>query len=355
MRRRTTLTLGFLYSFVAVLVYGNKVPLLDRQKRHVFAEMIFQCRRYSSVQFCHFCLFSFAAFLFTSLLLKYNRGGLEKKAEQRPKKVMQSARFGVAWLVHQTLPRLCGGEEKEALALSAAALAYVMPCRYCRESYSTFRRCARAEIVLQDEQRKPQSEAEEYYFLVHNLVNAKLDKPIVTQKCKDYKICASAKEWCEALLEWLMIVAMNYEHAELCFVASSASFFVRLQQSLLNTKWLEIAQQKKKDIADVVNEWIAEKAGGAEEDRLRRFAWHVLYVDSVLRIADRNEATAKCSELFREEIFGDRNALFSKERFVGAILRIRKRLLGNKQESNTAFLKRISSYRANQCSAGACQ
>ena len=80
---------------------------------------------------------------------------------------MQSARFGVAWTVHQTLPRLLkeietDGGVREAAALAALALARVLPCRFCRDSYAEFMRAARVHerrreaprIVAREAQRR---------------------------------------------------------------------------------------------------------------------------------------------------------------------------------------------------------
>ena len=313
---------------------------------------------------------------------------------------MQSKRFGVAWVVHQTLPQyaraMLGNAEnnsderfdraRQAFAVSEAALAHIMPCRFCRSSYAGFRLICDAQhcfVKTYEGNRSNEDSvadgAEAYFFNLHNLVNAKLDKALLSPAARHTPAFTRAKDAHNfrcALVEWFAMLAMNYEKIEprttaarralRQFVACVAQDGGQWQGGLL---W-RAAFEQQSDLAPLVDRWIERtlrENGGAEEigcRDARARAWLVLYIDALCTLLESATAPTRarqCGSALRKRVgllanTDEFDAFASSGALLQAVFDVKKHcVMANEQcESLNGFLRRIESYRAQKCAKGTC-
>lgn len=139
---------------------------------------------------------------------------------------MNSSKFGpIAWPVYFTIANDTGFLEKdwddatiEQFLLLLASNAMVLPCSFCRESFRIFIRVLDLRKWFQGPkllQRVTSTVATEYLFLLHNLVNQKLDKPwhFDRQSAVATNLLVDERALMRTLFEWLYILFLNYpEH-----------------------------------------------------------------------------------------------------------------------------------------------
>lgn len=137
---------------------------------------------------------------------------------------MNTRIFGpIAWTVLQSLPRMWPRDKRleEYLQESACVVMYsmavVLPCRYCRESYRRFIQLIDIRKWLQNEDRsvtplRP-GDVEYWLYLLHNLVNQKLDRRWERNKDAVYdgRVREDERGYMDTLFDWLFILFMNYE------------------------------------------------------------------------------------------------------------------------------------------------
>lgn len=277
---------------------------------------------------------------------------------------MQSKRFSVAWLVHQSLPHLAdldSAKTRQALAILEAALAHVMPCRFCRNSYAGFRQICGAPACFMKRGKQTSDHFDNYYFTAHNLVNAKLDKPIAlpTEFEKVYKRSKSTHAFRCALVEWLAILAMHYQTIEPKSSEEKKSigrFVVRLAHQLQEGKLWQNArddQDMSKIIHSIITNHFQNKAAISR-------AWHIAYIFALCHALHSAKLTTKCAQsicAFFDLNNGKGKAFFSASEMFEAVYNVRKSCLsvGEECESLTEFWTRIESYRAGFCADGRCK
>lgn len=193
---------------------------------------------------------------------------------------MQSRHFGVAWTVHQTLPVYIGTlvpkakensrDLRSAVSLETFALSKILPCRFCRDSYAEFLGQVDFQGRIVDAPILTQAEHKRFWFDIHNLVNAKLEKPIQKQVEPGYsrKTAKTTNDFAVSLLDWLFIVSMNQPDIS---DRVSLGFLARIMTQIQMTPALTIAQIER----------LIERG---PTDVAKTRAWLIVYVYSILQI-----------------------------------------------------------------------
>ena len=138
---------------------------------------------------------------------------------------MNSSKFGpIAWSVYFTLASdTCIYKDWDELTIEQfllviASNAMILPCSFCRESFRIFirildlRKWFQGPKCLQPVNR---TVATEYLFILHNLVNQKLDKPwhFDRQSAVATNLLVDERKLMQTVFEWLYILFLNYpEH-----------------------------------------------------------------------------------------------------------------------------------------------
>jgi len=257
---------------------------------------------------------------------------------------MNTAVFGpLAWSVLQTTPRIAPfrsphateletsapqaqaayterDDVRETLNVFYQALPYLIPCRWCRASCTRFVECISAYKWLQRPPRLTRGGTEYWMYLVHNLVNQKLDKRWYTDKALVYDgaVWASRDAYLCALLEWLTVVLCDLpigllavpprEHATegVAFVSVDVARAALEQWArdvvAPRAHWLDEAQRDGVALMHVVNAHVAHaharmhradvradqryetQRGVVSERAWTRVAWAMLYIEHLARL-----------------------------------------------------------------------
>lgn len=228
---------------------------------------------------------------------------------------MQSRRFGVAWLVHQTLPRFAGepplsASAREAAALAAFALSEVLPCKFCRRSYRDFCRMAHLKRRLQDASALSVASHERYYFDVHNLVNAKLGKPVLAHMQPTFERHGTVPlhdvdRFRCALTDWMMMVVTNYQPLPSTASCARALRAVRQAAACSDGRFWRLARRNDVTLGSAVTAFVDANAPAdvRSDARLaawwRKAAWHVFYFEALLRMMSGPRAPAAVQQCAR--------------------------------------------------------
>lgn len=316
---------------------------------------------------------------------------------------MQSKRFGVAWVVHQTLPlyarrslqpdnttgrrqsstvyaekRKQRDSVMQALAITEAALAHIMPCRFCRASYAGFRQicdapaCFGPRLANSATADAGVDTLEKYYFTAHNLVNAKLKKPVLPPQQRvsgAYARANDAHTFRCALVEWLAMIAMNYRSIEPQTAAEKkatqrmVTAVAKARKEKPGSLWRAALQTPSNtDITPLVQRWIAKAHSASDAAVVDRNAsaraWIALYIDalcSVLETKDAPERVQQCAAALRKYLTPA--AFMSSDALLTATHAVKERcVMANEQcEALSDFFKRIGTYRASLCAKGTCR
>lgn len=139
---------------------------------------------------------------------------------------MNTTKFGpIAWSIAHTIPLLVQPRDDrneawpestiEQFVLFMSSKAMLLPCIYCRESYRIFIRFLDLRKWFQGPLRlQPVSTAvaSHYVFMLHNIVNQKLDKPWQFDEptAVASQILTDERAFMTNLFEWLYILFGNY-------------------------------------------------------------------------------------------------------------------------------------------------
>lgn len=230
---------------------------------------------------------------------------------------MQSRHFGVAWTVHQTLPVYIGtmlprtqqntAALRSAISLETFALSKILPCRFCRDSYAEFLEQLDFQERIVTARLLTMAEHKRFFYDIHNLVNAKLDKPIQKRIEPGYsdKTASSTREFSLDLLDWLFIVAMNQPAIT---DRSSLNFLDRIMTQIQLTSNLEIEQ---------VNRLIER----GPTDLAKTRAWLIVYIHSILQILSLLSDTTLASlyNLLHNALFTSVNCFKSSDHLFACL------------------------------------
>lgn len=327
---------------------------------------------------------------------------------------MQSARFGVAWIVHQTVPRLLvldgggsGGDrekdiDRESALIVAYALGSVMPCRYCRDSYRQFSRAAHIDRLVGgtnkgDQKTLRRTDHERYWTTVHNMVNAKLKKPVIDQadplavkRAYETSVASTPCRFVDALLEWLQMIALNYDVPIDTPAKVDAVWRIRRAASCAANRgfFLDESRRRAVPLPAVIEAYaLAQKPRTQKQQSKRRFgaetnetmtdaewlkvAWYVFYIAHLVSIMSRSqhEQLRRCAAALSESLYLDgaescsssNNDDDKKEPFqnadtlFAALHRARASCLPATCHANGAVERAVyETCRANQCKDGKC-
>ena len=288
---------------------------------------------------------------------------------------MQSKRFGVAWIVHQTLPLYANESLKrgdmaarEALLLSMHALAQVLPCKFCRRSYRQFV----GDVQLDRRLQHMLGDTLQFFgvlFDLHNLVNAKLDKPRASSLA-DYLVAESVDQFRCALLDWLCMLATNYskfaveQNHVLREMLARAVVAVRERTP---SEWLRQAMLRNVSLLDYVDQMAEQRQRTLDPslaDAWRKVWWHVVYFDALLRLMQSSgePLLVQCGRALRNEMFGNDDeqqrgldGFGSAESMFRALYNVRRQCAWpDGCESYAALKRRFESYRAGACKGQTC-
>jgi hypothetical protein len=323
---------------------------------------------------------------------------------------MQSARFGVAWIVHQTVPRLLPESASQAVPrnqvthddasiesalIVAQALGSVMPCRYCRESYREFSRAAQLYEQLEMPSASNglrRTDHERYWASVHNMVNAKLHKPVIDlsdsaalKRAYETSVAATPCAFVDALLEWLQLLSLNFNNSETgkspIVTPEQVAAVRRMRRSASSPAnagyFLREARRRAVPLSAVIEAYALErKPDGISDAEWLKVIWYIFYISHIVAIMQRSgiDRLQQCgtrlatllqldSAKHGKKQFGRRKKTASsqKDPFDGtdslfeALRSARQDCLpATCQSTAAADRATYEQYRAKKCSSGTC-
>jgi hypothetical protein len=336
---------------------------------------------------------------------------------------MQSARFGVAWIVHQTVPRLLSESASQAVPrllsesasqavprnqvthddasiesalIVAQALGSVMPCRYCRESYREFSRAAHLYEQLEMPSASnglQRTDHERYWASVHNMVNAKLHKPVINlndsavlRRAYETSVAATPCAFVDALLEWLQLLSLNFNNSETgqspIVTPEQVAAVRRMRRSASSPAnagyFLREARRRAVPLSAVIEAYALErKPDGISDAEWLKVVWYIFYMAHLVAIMQRSgiDRLQQCGTRLataleldsakrdKKKQFGRRKKTASsqKDPFDGtdslfeALRSARQDCLPTTCQSTTAADRATyEQYRAKKCSSGTC-
>lgn len=284
---------------------------------------------------------------------------------------MQSRRFNVGWIVHQTLPVLLrhalradesayvDGQRcacRQALLLSLYALIDVLPCKFCRESFERFVQQTDVDRRLLD----APSDWRDFvsvWFDLHNCVNRKLDKDVATDIAQHYAVAPSPRCFIDALFDWLALVAINYAKFDDVEKPVLESQLIAVEKcNVLRTARL-IKKATLNDDRPAFVRAMHRVLFPRWRDQSRVIAMHVLYVHSLAQslVCTQSAEIRQCGEALRFAFFGnDIDSFHSSTSFFDALCRARTACT-DEQVDCERWRARVESFRAQSCNGVACK
>lgn len=318
---------------------------------------------------------------------------------------MQSARFGVAWTVHQTVPRYIAAKTRddaarESAAVVAYALADVMPCKYCRRSYRDFARRAGLRERLQTPETLTRDEHERYWFDVHNLVNAKLGKNVVplSRMPVSYErvVSKTPHQFVDALLDWLHMLSLNYR--DLVSTGDTPQTKRRLERSMARVRgaagdtsgantgyFLREAKRRNVSLGSLIvayadrvfdetlcNDCVAKTKGDESRDfvslsrnQWRKTVWYAFYMAHLARLMERSGdptlvAGARAMRHYlrlpgHHDDGGTSDPFLTQRGLFDALYAVRRQCLPSDCPDRDTLREQFEHFRAGQCKGGRCE
>lgn len=214
---------------------------------------------------------------------------------------MNSSIFGpIAWTMLQSLPRLwntkrpLSPELHESTAIIMYSIAVILPCRYCRESYRRYIQCIDIRRWLQEPKEPLRAEDVEYWlYLVHNLVNQKLERRWERNKDAVYngRVREDERGYMDVLFDWLFILLMNYESLR----PEEAAVLQRVGQYAYKNDGKLLRRATKHDVTlgalldrhvfdHVYDKYVCRKGNVAlTQQRWRKTCWYVFHIAHLVR------------------------------------------------------------------------
>lgn len=284
---------------------------------------------------------------------------------------MQSKRFGIGWLVHQSVPTLLMPKkskkqfDKENATAFACLLANVLPCKYCRRSYKLYMKQDHVYQVLQYNVHLTRSNHVIYWFNVHNRVNKKLDKPIIPksdlQKVYKQNIVKTTTKFIEKLAEWLCFISMNFDVQVTVNESQEMELVKRLKQLCKLTKCTKSKSTNViKHNVDLMDAFtgIFRKTKPSflifeKWEKVASFYLYIAYAGRILK--NSNSPTGiLCANRLNENVFNNPKAFCNRENIFESIFTAFKGTIPNCPRKKNVR-ERLESYRAGKCAAGTCK